>query len=144
MTAPDEKRVQNLLRQHLSCKHFNGVQHDRCKAGVNYRETFPPPWGKGGLPCIEHGSTLCDKADWPTNDEARAAALESIAATERMLAPLRAVHQDAKSRGLGKGHGGANSCTCPNCGGLISYSVAAVNGHVCARCSTQGCVAWIE
>lgn len=40
---------------------------------------------------------------------------------------------------------GAGVITCPICGtGKLRYSRAGYNGHVHARCSTDGCVAWME
>jgi hypothetical protein len=34
---------------------------------------------------------------------------------------------------------------CPVCKtGTINYSIAKINGHVWARCSTKDCVCWIE
>lgn len=34
---------------------------------------------------------------------------------------------------------------CPTmCGGKVKYSRSPYNGHVSARCSTAGCVAWME
>ena len=34
--------------------------------------------------------------------------------------------------------------TCPVCAGKLHLSQAAYNGHVRARCETQGCIAFIE
>lgn len=40
---------------------------------------------------------------------------------------------------------GAGVMDCPVCGtGKLQYSRAAYNGHVHARCSTAGCVSWME
>ena len=132
------------LRFHLSCKHFTGVKDDRCRAGVCYREQFPPPWGKGGLGCIEHNDPRCPKAEWPTHEEALAKARESIAFTNRMMAPINSAHAAAKAAGLGKGHGGTGECPCPNCNGTLRYKVAALNGHLWGKCSTEGCASWME
>ena len=35
------------------------------------------------------------------------------------------------------------SVQCPHCPGRVHYAVAR-NGHVHARCTTEGCVAWME
>ena len=57
----------------------------------------------------------------------------------------RAAHDDAKTKRLGKGHGGADSVECPVCkAGRIYYRVAGDNGHMHARCETEGCVMWME
>ena len=40
---------------------------------------------------------------------------------------------------------GAGEMKCPACKeGTLRYSRAAYNGHVQARCSTNGCVQWME
>lgn len=141
---PDEKRVENLMRQRMHCRHFNGVQHDRCKAGVSYRESWPPPWPNGSLPCLGRSTATCEMQDFPTADEARAMALEAIKQTDEMLAPVIAAHADALAKGFKKGNGGSSDCECPRCGKRLRYTIAALNGHMWAKCETEGCAAWIE
>jgi hypothetical protein len=42
-------------------------------------------------------------------------------------------------------YSGAGEMPCPVCGnGKLRYSRAGYNGHVHARCSNDGCVAWME
>jgi hypothetical protein len=56
-----------------------------------------------------------------------------------------AAHEDAKKRGLGKGRGGSGEFPCPACGtGTVHYSVASVNGHIHAGCTTEGCIRFME
>ena len=61
------------------CVHFQGIQHDKCKAGVDWRQLT------GGLslgialrtPCmLEHDqcTVTCDKRQFPTREEAERAA----------------------------------------------------------------------
>jgi hypothetical protein len=46
---------------------------------------------------------------------------------------------------VGKRRGVSDTIDCPNgCGGRMSYSVARSNGHVMARCSSPGCVAFMQ
>lgn len=53
--------------------------------------------------------------------------------------------ENAKILGYKKGHGGAGVIDCPVCqDGKLSYSVASYNGHMWGKCSTKGCVAWME
>lgn len=54
------------------------------------------------------------------------------------------VYDEVKSRGLGKGHGGKGDMPCPKCGATLYFSVASFNGHVCGKCSTDGCLAWMQ
>ena len=54
------------------CRHFTGIQHKVCKAGVCY-ETFRKPNGAlVPLPCFSTDKSVevCDKAEWYTEDEA--------------------------------------------------------------------------
>lgn len=57
---------------------------------------------------------------------------------------VNAAHKDAKAKGFGKNNGGVSEMTCPICGGLLRYSVAAYNGHIHGKCETEGCVQWME
>jgi hypothetical protein len=55
------------------------------------------------------------------------------------------VFHDAKEKGFKTGNGGQSSfkCTiCPN--GTVRYSVASVNGHIWAACSTPGCLRFLQ
>lgn len=62
----------------------------------------------------------------------------------RFMAGMNHVFADAKTKGLKRGGGGASETKCPSCAGIISYSVASVNGHIHASCSTQGCVRFMQ
>lgn len=41
-------------------------------------------------------------------------------------------------------YSGQGKTACPICSGELRYSRAGYNGHVHAKCSTDGCVAWME
>ena len=124
-----------------TCKHFSGVQNDRCGAGIAYAD-FPP----GALPCLPRFRdrappvTTCEKREYPTPEEIAADAAETIAVLGRVdiaYGAIRAKH--------GKAVGLADTMPCPNlCGGTLRYSIARSNGHVHAACSTAGCCAWME
>lgn len=56
-----------------------------------------------------------------------------------------AAKADASLKKFGRGHGGADSIPCPACQtGRLYYRVASVNGHMHAKCDTEGCVSWME
>lgn len=73
---------------------------------------------------------------------------EAIAHAElvdKFMKAHRAAKDHAKQQGLGRGNGGQGRMPCPaGCGGELRYSVASVNGHMHAACSTKGCVSWME
>lgn len=64
--------------------------------------------------------------------------------TVDMLLAMSACHDDAKKRGIKKGHGGSGEIECPVCKGKLRYSVASINGHMWGSCSTEGCARWMQ
>jgi hypothetical protein len=135
-----EKRISEYMDK---CAHFNGVQNDTCKAGVNYESAFPT----GGIPCfrVSESPGRCSLVQLPTREQATQRYEEREAQIEKSLNAMRAAHADAAEKGFGKRNGGVSQCPCPACGtGTIRYSVASLNGHMHARCTTQGCVSWME
>jgi len=143
----EQKLREQFIQSELDdCRHFNGIQHKICKAGVSY------PAGSPGtaMPCIPRLANgrpvwACEKFEIMSRDEAEKEADERIAAMRRTMNARLAAKDDAKAKGFGRGHGGVSSIPCPVCdGGILHYSVAYVNGHMHAACSTQGCVSWME
>jgi len=147
-TMNDASREQHIQHELNTCKHFNGIQHDQCRAGVKYRDLFGdgPGWA-AHLCCMrEKQSTVtCSSCEFPTREEAEKDADVWMARLNRTTLCVKAAHDDAKSKGLKRGSGGVGNMPCPSgCGGTLRYSVASVNGHMHAACSTKGCVSWME
>ena len=87
----------------------------------------------------------CDKRSTWTQAEAEQLIADGEAAMERHMRAFRAAHDDAKAKKFGKGQGGADSLPCPVCTtGRLYYRVAGYNGHMHAKCETEGCVSWME
>lgn len=83
------------------CKHFNGIQNDECKAGVNYNKMF----AHGPLPCRPfHADNqyrgVCPAFEWST--------IEEIAEHERLSAEAAAKFFNAMIAGK-----------CPTCGAEV-------------------------
>lgn len=142
-------REDEIIVEMTRCLHFVGLK-DECKAGINVRdlvggETFG--WAMR-TPCLTtHGkcTVVCEKRQLPTREEAEAEVNRADVALARTLTAIAAAHADAKERGYGVGSSGRGSFPCPvECGGTLSYTVASVNGHIHGRCSTDGCVWWME
>lgn len=121
-----------------TCRHFTGVQHKCCEAGVNYDQF------KAGLPCIKKWAkgNVCEKYLEPTPEEIAAREAEIKECIERMdkvcvaIAPWRKKHQ---------GHNFVEVVTCPICSGRLHLSIAGgYNNHVHGYCETKGCVSWME
>lgn len=141
---------EQLIRKNMSdCKHFTGIQHDCCAAGVNYEQLIEN--GKYKIPCIKatvgigRDPAICEKFQAMTRNEAEKSADEDLAQEQKTMLAMRAAHEDAKRKGFGKGHGGHDSFPCPTgCGGHLYYRVASINGHMHAKCETSNCVSWME
>lgn len=76
------------------------------------------------------------------------ASSEEVAATRQKLEEAFAHMIEARSRILlaaGGARGVQGSVKCPACDtGHLRFSIAGVNGHVHAACSTSGCLSWME
>lgn len=144
-----DRRERSILRIMSTCVHFTGIQHEKCKASVNYHDQFGDgPGCFADIPCttaFNKGPTKeCPKVRYTTRDEAIGEQDERDAHTKKAMQAMVAVQDDAKEKGLGKGNGGAGELKCPLCpDGMLRYSVAGYNGHIHAGC-TNGCVSWME
>jgi hypothetical protein len=70
------------------------------------------------------------------------------AGMKEVIEAMGAAHADADAKGLGKEpkrKGGVSTMKCPVCAdGTLRYSVAGLNGHMWAGCTTKDCVRWME
>jgi len=143
----------DIREQHIDwimtkCVHFNGIQNKTCRAGVNYHELLGNGVGCfARMPCTcdPNPSVACDKIQLMTREEAEADVDLWMARMEANGVAVKAAHDDAKAKGFKRGQGGVSSLKCPTCpDGTLKYSVASVNGHMHARCTTKGCHSWME
>lgn len=141
----------------IFCKHYRAMsEHDTCKAGVKYADLPRGParpcfWER----CDRRGNALspmpappssCSLASFP--DEAEIAEDE---AKSRERFGLVGKARNAIVASLGgpwkRGTPGSQGrIDCPACDGkgTLSFTRAGCNGHIHARCSTGGCVSWME
>jgi hypothetical protein len=139
-----DRRVEHTTR---TCIHFNGIQNSQCNAGVKYTDLFGNEPGWAAHMCCtsdDNPSATCDKLALLSKEDAEKKVEESEKRMNLLLKALGVAKEHAKSLGLKTGKGGAGRVKCPGCDGVIHYSVASVNGHMHARCSTVGCVSWME
>lgn len=139
------------MKQPGKCVHFNGTMNECCNAGVSYKSVRKEgePQGqyqhRASLPCLDkynlHGAT-CDKRKLPTPDEVAADAKQAAESFERAMTARKAIVEHAGPHQNGVGKSGVIEC--PNCKGQLHYSRAGRNGHVMAKCETDGCVVWME
>jgi len=133
------------------CVHFNGVQNKACEAGVAYDKVDEGrrlPY-RAALPCRKPGRHLpagtnqchCRSLRFPTKEEADAEAAEWGQYMEKMETALKVIDPIRKEQ---RGKNWQGVIECPNCKGKLHVRHAACNGHVHAKCETDGCVAWME
>jgi hypothetical protein len=155
-----DHRELNIANAMGRCVHFRGIgDHITCAAGVHYdvvtlrHEPMPYKnrWGRdytssSSMPCWLVGSphnlagATCAKRQTMTREEAEAQQVRREQEIAAMGVARKAiiVHIDATGQYSG-------TIPCPTCKtGTLGYSRARSNGHVHARCSTEGCHAWME
>lgn len=143
------------------CKHFAGIDFTdptkQCEAGVLMKDVtviqpFKYRYGGGGTvytsgysqPCFSDsdpfGVCECKHQRFPTAEE--------VAAEEAKMDKLlnrTFVARDAIVKATGGKRGVSGKIACPVCNtGELAYSVAGINGHIWAKCSTEDCVSWME
>jgi hypothetical protein len=133
------------------CIHFNGTVNDRCDAGVNYRELAgegEAPFAR--LPCSDEfpkprfgrPRVACDRKELPTPEQLAAdkAEIEASMEKHRKAAPffggIRKSYEGTSASGV---------ADCPACEiGELRWRIAGSNGHIHAKCSTIGCLNFME
>jgi len=121
-----------------------------CKAGQDIEKVCvregKPPFFK---PCIGGHDLPDPKAVCPhwvrrTREmgEARADRVEASMNRMKLVGPVVAAWRTwTKKNRVAK----QEVIDCPTkCGGKLHLSQAALNGHVCGKCTTEGCVSWME
>lgn len=131
--------------RHRRCKHFNGIfGQPPCGVGVDLVAKVGPRTLDGWLqriPCrVENAEPTfqCDQRDVP----APATAEEIAEAEEQLKQKLSQMIQALATIAACPGSQGIIEC--PACHGPLSWSRASLNGHVWGRCSTDGCLSWMQ
>jgi len=140
------RRQMSFIEQEMDrCKHFTGIQHDECSAGVLYDAVrVPREPGTGiGLPCfVSDGVGQCVKRVLPTLAEAEEDARKSAEFIGHMAAArAKIIEATGKPKPATDQRG---TIPCPKCGETMHWRRASYNGHVWAKCETEDCIAWIE
>ena len=126
--------------QRARCKHFTGIQHDACALGIAYdtvRDDSERPYR---WPCTNSALTTCSRREFPTQAEELAEVAEMEATFGRVArARISIIAKHGRQRGI------RDEMACPVCTtGTLRYSIAKLNGHIHAACTTDGCVRWME
>ena len=136
------------------CRHFRGMMNDHpCALGIDIRQLVGGPdtgWATRA-PCrhiygmrttSDQPRVPCDHYRGVTQAEKDEVEAEMAKHLERLIIAQPVV--DA-FRLRHKRENAQETVVCPTgCGGRLTLSIAACNGHVSGRCSTPGCLAWME
>ncbi len=133
------------------CKHYTGTgRSETCHAGVNYNELADGsrPGMMNRLPCLrEHFKedvvAECALREWHTPEEIaaqvekkRSGALRTVKARAAIIDYLKANGKPTRNV--------SGQMPCPVCNsGTLQFSIA-FNGHCHGKCTTTGCVWWME
>ncbi|MFO0971861.1 MAG: hypothetical protein U1A27_00270 [Phycisphaerae bacterium] len=165
-----DARLADMKRQLDRCRHFTGIGHradgtrldwhdpsrGTCKAGVKYDDVYKSGARMIALPCFRPESDnmpkdgvwpTCPKCEFFTAEELTREAEETMSLFDQGVERVRAARAAilAACGGWDRTATKRGSIRCLVCEtGLLSYSIAAINGHIHARCSTPSCVAWME
>lgn len=84
----------------------------------------------------------CQKFEAVTQAEIDTEDAEFEALTERFRKAAPALSEIRKAH---KGKSGHGEIPCPTeCGGTLHWGISGYNGHMRGRCTTAGCLNWIE
>jgi len=126
------------------CKHFRGVQHELCIAGINWRKvTGGDSFGIATrMPCFKKNNSpaKCSHYVEPTQQEIDREEIEFKKLICRMEKAAPIISNWREKLPIGK----SEIIKCPVCGGKLHLSQAACNGHIHGRCETKDCLQWME
>lgn len=126
------------------CKNYIAMfDNETCLAGIEYAIFDDTPHEK--TPCW-HKCGGCAAAVYPTPEEIAAEEAEINARCE-MLGKARQAIVEHLGGPWKRGVPGASGVIdCPACGGkgTLHFSRSGYNGHIHAKCVTEGCVSWME
>lgn len=86
----EEESIKQMTANRLgTCRHFNGVQNEQCKAGVRYADVrqIIPKWI---FPCfVSDNIHTCEQASFPSKEEAHEQAVKKAEAIKLFLENLK-------------------------------------------------------
>lgn len=131
------KNSEKVVSRDKWCRHRTpfGSDHPVCKVGVDYHQYMGD---YKNMPCLGENADArarCPQYSGYTDEEIAAHETEMNARFERLGIIRKAIIETGLRSGV---------IDCPACKtGKVGFSKAS-NGHVHARCSTEGCASWME
>lgn len=137
------------MRHTIFCKSYRAMSdHETCHAGVEYAKFKGMTFDKRPCFCKPGGAppSGCDSAEFPTEQEIAEQDAECDRRLKQTMDARDAIVKHLRGpwkRGM---KGSSGLIDCPVCGEheTLQFSRSGYNGHIHARCITQGCVAWME
>lgn len=120
------------------CRHFTGIQHKTCDAGVAYQDVRDTSLSLDGgrFPCHGRGSERCPKFAAVTQEEEDA---------DQRMWDARILDMQRARKAVVETKLRAGNIDCPICRKPSALAfVVNSNGHIHAACVTVGCTSWME
>lgn len=146
MTRDEQER-----RRRCKCRHYAtpggsevcAAGIDRTKFNEGRREGYllkVPCFGPDGFDGRSMPGGVCESYSPLTEDEIRAEEERIDSHIAALRTVQKAIREKCASEGVWQG-----SVPCALCQvGTVRFSMARVNGHVHGKCSTPGCLAWMQ
>lgn len=133
--------IKNKRAKRNKCRHFNGTLNGVCDKGIPYKIVADKD-NDNDLPCVSwhNATTDCPEKSYYTEEEIA----EKRRLSEKQLENYKLARKAITDHTGGK-WGLVDEIDCPICKtGKLKFTVAAMNGHIHAICSTDGCMSWME
>lgn len=137
------------MRMHNNfCKYYDGraclIEKKPCSAGVNPKDLMgelTAGWFKR-MPCNTENKTdvVCDKLELKTKEEIEKEEKEWDEAINRLTVVMPLISKLKKENP----NGGWGAIECPNCKGVLHWSIASFNNHAHLKCETENCLTLME
>jgi hypothetical protein len=136
-----------------TCDHYNGVQmlgrsQKKCGAGIDPIYSFCDGNSFGWVnkaPCFSRNADapICPQAKFPTPSEIAEREAKFNAYLEDFMNWMPKA-RDAIVALSKASKTNAGTIDCPKCKAELRWTLAPSNGHVHAKCQTEGCLQWME
>ena len=130
------------------CKHYRAMSdHTTCEKGVAYDDFKGLAFEQ--RPCFERNGVApcgCALAEFPTAEERAEEERQTNEYVQRIANARQAIvnHLGGPWK-RGKTGSSQGEIDCPVCSeGQLRFTRSGYNGHIHARCTTDGCVGWME
>jgi hypothetical protein len=137
------------MRREGKCIHFNGTSNPFCEKAVRYEDVTDRSATPASMPCIAKYNTngsKCELLQLPTAEEIAADRKELDERVEKMVRAREAIVAACGGKWKEGMPGSQGRIDCPACGkpNTLGFIRSGRNGHIHARCWTEGCVSWME